>query len=298
MLRQEGSGRQVHLVARAVVGRATRCDLVLGDRRVSGEHAVVVWDEGWWVRDLGSSNGTFVDGVQVGPGERVRLHVHTPVSFGHATDPWHLVDDAPPWPSASGNGARVIGEGGLVALPSAEAPVHCIFQGGDGRWVAEGPGGVVPVRDGQALEVDGVTYVLSLPEALPGTVERAVTRLDSITVRFGVSLDEEHVTAWLRTPTGERDLGARAHLTTLLALARARQADAANGVAPEGQGWVYQDEFAKRLGIDVALLNLHVFRARRQLADCGVEGAPDLVERRPAALQLRWGAARSRIDTV
>jgi len=49
------------------VGRAPGCDILLTDPHVSRYHAELRWDpqQGWQVRDLGSHNGTFVNGHRV-----------------------------------------------------------------------------------------------------------------------------------------------------------------------------------------------------------------------------------------
>lgn len=48
------------------LGRAPESHVVLNDREVSKHHAEVEWtEEGWVVRDLGSSNGTYVNGEAV-----------------------------------------------------------------------------------------------------------------------------------------------------------------------------------------------------------------------------------------
>jgi FHA domain-containing protein/uncharacterized protein DUF1707 len=65
------------------LGRSRECDCVLAEPSVSRRHAELRRDEGRWVlRDLGSRNGTRVNGIrllgeaEVGPGDRV--------SFGDA----------------------------------------------------------------------------------------------------------------------------------------------------------------------------------------------------------------------
>jgi transcriptional regulator with PAS, ATPase and Fis domain len=53
---------------RVVIGRGDACALAIDDERLSREHAEARFDKnGWHVRDLGSRNGTFVDGVRVEP---------------------------------------------------------------------------------------------------------------------------------------------------------------------------------------------------------------------------------------
>jgi hypothetical protein len=65
--------------AELVVGRSRRCDVVFGDNAVSRRHARFERAAGgWYVRDLGSTNGTYVEDVRVdrapvAPGSRVRL---------------------------------------------------------------------------------------------------------------------------------------------------------------------------------------------------------------------------------
>jgi transcriptional regulator with AAA-type ATPase domain len=50
---------------RALVGRHVDCDLVADDARMSRRHAEVRFDgEAWRVQDLGSRNGSFLDGVR------------------------------------------------------------------------------------------------------------------------------------------------------------------------------------------------------------------------------------------
>jgi len=60
-------GRRRQVFDRAFrVGREDSCQIVLADDVVSKQHLEIYRDqEGWWVRDLGSMNGTFLNGERV-----------------------------------------------------------------------------------------------------------------------------------------------------------------------------------------------------------------------------------------
>ncbi len=59
-------GLEVPLEARTVVGRGRRADLVLAEPTISREHAAFGWNsEGWYVEDLGSTNGSYANGVRI-----------------------------------------------------------------------------------------------------------------------------------------------------------------------------------------------------------------------------------------
>lgn len=65
---------------RLTLGRAPSNDVQLDDGTVSGQHAAVEWQpNGWTITDLGSSNGTHVNGLRISgpwtlnPGDTVRV---------------------------------------------------------------------------------------------------------------------------------------------------------------------------------------------------------------------------------
>ena len=63
-------------------GRLASLEITLDDSSVSRRHAEVrLGDEGWFVRDLESTNGTYVNGVRLGTGEQA-IRSRDIVQFG------------------------------------------------------------------------------------------------------------------------------------------------------------------------------------------------------------------------
>ena len=62
------------------------CDIVLSHSTVSRRHARLLLAGGeLQVEDLGSTNGTSVDGVPIAAGKRGLLHLGTALKFGEIT---------------------------------------------------------------------------------------------------------------------------------------------------------------------------------------------------------------------
>jgi len=287
----DGSHRRP-LRARTRVGRASQADLVIAHPNVSGLHAQVVWQgTRWWVRDLGSTNGTYLAGNRLEPGVDHPLKAGASLRFGARGPTWVLFDERPPTAHARCADGRIAhAEASLLVLPDAENAEVSVYRDRLGAWVAERMGEQVPVDDGARLVAGGMRWTLCLPEAEGRTVEEEADRasLHSGVLEFRVSRDEEHVALRLVGVGFEVDLGARVHNYLLLTLARARMED---GLTEAESGWRHRDELLRMLRMSESTLYAHVHRARKQLAAAGVEQAAQLVEQRPDTREWRLGTA-------
>jgi two-component system, NtrC family, response regulator AtoC len=67
------------------IGRASKCDVVIDSGSVSRHHANLAVGADVEIEDVGSSNGTFVDGVKLPPNRPIRLAVGVPFLIGAVT---------------------------------------------------------------------------------------------------------------------------------------------------------------------------------------------------------------------
>lgn len=304
-LRDHRTGRDWALDHECLIGRSPACSVRLTDGRVSSQHAAIRWTgDAWVLRDLGSLNGTVVDGVLVTVGTAVPLRRGARVIFGGVPTDWELVDDAPPQVMALElDGHRqAVADGDLVGVPSADDPQVTVLRGRDGRWRLERPDAPREILEhGSRFQVMGGTWLFSCPHAvLPtDTTQPPSHTLDDSSLDLRVSRDEEHVEVTLVVGGRRVDLGSRTHNYVLLTLARHRLDDAAQGIAPGGCGWVYVDDLLRQLDVPATQLNTDIFRIRRQFAALQVLADPtEIVERRPRSRQLRIGIARLTVGTI
>jgi adenylate cyclase len=75
-----GGGDPIPLLqARLVIGRREDCDICLRFPNISGQHCELTFQDGFWVlRDLGSTNGTKVNGERISvrplrPGDEINI---------------------------------------------------------------------------------------------------------------------------------------------------------------------------------------------------------------------------------
>ena len=285
----------LRLLARHLVGRqASVADLHVDDPLCSGQHAELRWTgDGWLLRDLGSRNGTWVDGHRLPPGSRLPLTLHMDLAFGNPRRTFRVQDLGVPTAGAvRPDRSLVFARLGLLALPDPQDRQILVQQDADGRWWLDTRDRQRPCRAEELVELNGVPWRVVAPVGLGQTRELHVERtLDEARLIFHVSPDEEQVAIEAILGGVATILPPRSHLYTLLTLARRRLADRAAGCPADEEGWVESQELAEDLKISTNDLNVHIYRSRCQFRDAGVTGAARVVERHTRHSRLRIGVS-------
>jgi hypothetical protein len=222
------------------------------------------------------------------------------VRFGCDAERWELTDDTGPVALAHSLATGEIrrAEAGLLALPDPENILASIMLDSAGQWLVETSDGARrPAKDREHLTIAGDRWELELPPFAPiaGTqVEKPSPELAALTLRFHVSLDEDHVRLdALDAPGGGVvvSFGQRSCFYALLLLARERRNNAADARLSESEhGWLYVDDLMKGLLMDERHLNVTVFRIREAFGKAGIVGAEGIVERRPRQMRIGIGS--------
>src|SRR6185312_5894326 len=146
-MREVATGRLHVLDWEHVVGRGgpPACSLTLDDHLVSGIHAAVRWTgSAWEVKDLGSRNGTFVDGRRLDVGASAPLRDRSRVAFGRLDREWELVDARTPRvmvvPIPAGE--PLFFEQSSLSLPSNDDARASVYLDTEGTWTLERSGGL------------------------------------------------------------------------------------------------------------------------------------------------------------
>lgn len=306
-LKHAESGERSLLLPEHLVGRTARAALRLNNSYVSVQHALIRWvGDHWELKDLGSRNGTRVNGEPLEVGKGVRLEPGMRISFGNAEQTWILSDDGVPGavvvPLDDPDHTIVIDDE-MVPLPTPELPAATILRYPDGSWNIEQHDEVAALVDGQIVDVQGRKFRFACPKTLSHTStidwpQASANRLKLLSLKFGVSSDEEHVQLTCIAGTEQIELGARAHNYLLLHLARRRLAEAAQGMAQAACGWTHRETLMNELRLDREQLNLDVFRIRKQFSTAGVRDAATIIERRSGTGELRIGVQHLSIERV
>jgi hypothetical protein len=306
-IRESSTGATRILEPSHVIGRlpAPRCSLTLDEPYVSGVHAELRWTGGAWeVKDLGSRNGTYLEGRRLDPSTPHRIGTGSRIAFGKREREWEVVDVSPPPVMAVplGGGDPVLLRDDFIALPSSDDPRATIYRTIDGAWVLESPDEAPrTLADQQTFEAIGRLWRFSCSDMPPATlatdeVRKRRMEIGDLELAFSVSRDEEYVHLAMRHAGHEIDMGSRKHNYLLLTLARRRLRESTQGLPDTSCGWIDQEDLAHDPSMAPPQLNIDVFRIREQFAKAGVVDAAGIVERRPG--QLRFGTSRVSIATL
>ena len=289
----ETDQRQCALGPDQLIGREPTAALRFDDESVSWRHASVRWTgHAWELQDLGSTNGTFVNGQRIAPGARAVLRSGFELRFGDSRETWRVASADPPATSVVDleTGQRLFGLDDLIAIPPTADPELFLSRQATGVWIAEQGERVWEPSDLELLRVGSRQYRFE-PSA-PVHATRAGRQMTpaGLSLEFAVSLNEEHVAITIVHSERRTPLRPRAHGYVLLTLARLREKDQSDpALSPESHGWVYQDQLIKMLATTPTQLAVDIYRARQQFNEAGVADAAQLVERRSMTHELRLG---------
>ena len=282
------SKKTVVLAAHSVVGRAPSSLVRLGDLATSHDHASISWNGSCWeVRDLASTNGTFINGERIPLKERIQLSRGAILQFGPETERWQLIDDGGPVVMARclTTGACKTAQDGLLELPD-EADVRVsIVDDADGLWFVEAADGSRhSAKSGESISIGKDVWTLVVPPHSPsvGTYKaKPQLSLTTLALRFHISQDEQHIRVDIEHGDDTIELGERSLFGVLLSLARRRLVDEMAASLPESErGWYDLPDLAYELEVDERVVNTNIHRLRRLFKQTGVEGGWNVVENR------------------
>jgi hypothetical protein len=212
---RSSEGQEHPVPARLLLGRSPACGLRLSEVHASSEHATLSWTGWQWeLKDLGSRNGTWVDGGRLEPGVPVKLVSGTKLAFGDPAKTWELCNDDPPGLTAVNQKTGVVrvARDGLLVLPDDEAPEATFYLGTAGAWLLEdAEGNQRELRDQQLVSV-GDDWQIQLPQVAEGTpLMQLVLSLDTASLVFAVSRNEERVEMTISHRGAEIPLEPREH---------------------------------------------------------------------------------------
>lgn len=298
-----------------LIGRSHVCALRCHNPRASAEHAVVRWTgAGWEIRDLASSNGTYVDTIRLRRGSATGLKVGARMAFGDPLDTFVLIDDAAPVLRArADDGSTVYAEDGVLAIPTPDHYQYLIHESENpGVWQLELATGDSRIIDNhESVSCGGRHYCIELPAVMPPTLQasRVIMYMRDIRLQFEVSEDGADIDITVVHATGHHRLPHRHNADLLLHLARQRLQDERESLPAAERGWVEREQLIRSLTeyrlrarsqfdrdiMTPEQINVEVYRARNQFRKAGVEDGSRIVERRRTSRSLRLGTARIEI---
>ncbi|WP_347330786.1 FHA domain-containing protein [Marinimicrobium locisalis] len=293
------------LLAHHIIGSLEgKVDTLFENPYVSRRHFATEWNgERWQLKDL-SRNGTWINKKRVSRGQYHSLAIGDEIHLAGDEDLTLLVEDlsAPCdllLPVHSANPlASAIELRSTHFVPNEDAPEWYLYQDpSSGQWLyqpitSDNPQSQ-PLGHNDVLQCQSDLWQLFRAGFCLPTAEKPYREacINETLLAFDVSLDEETTYLEVRAGGEVHNLGIRAHNYLLLHLARLRVEDTEKGLSGYNQGWIDNELLASELGIDPNHLNIHVYRARQQLAKLLPSlNHERLIERRGS--QMRLGCNR------
>lgn len=290
----------IPLAPHHTMGRlASIVDTHLDKPYISKLHATIEWrDERWYLKNLGL-NGTHINGDLLKQGESHPLSVGDRIQLAELNDPaFKVIDLSPPvdmlWPLEHQQVPQPVALSRYHLLPDEQNPELTLFLQ-DQQWYIEplsahNEQAIRPVHNNERVEFNHRQWQLIRAQIYGPTEARAMPadEISKFEFIFDLSLDEECTQLHLQHEHRKIDLGIRSHHYLLLMLARHRAEDIARNLDSHNQSWVYADQLAAELGMDNTHMNIHIFRARKQLADAlpNSQVQSSLLERRGGRIRL------------
>lgn len=285
-LKREEIGNVFELESHNLLGRGPHCSLVIDSKYASNEHLSLDWiDNQWFVRDLGTTNGTYIDNVPVKPRNPRACKPGQIISIGEIGERWRLTDASPPKPMivSMGTDERRVHmiEHGAIVLPSTDNPNVSIYSDNEGGWILERDGNTDVIKPNQPFSACNGVWRLSAPDTWQYTTRNENhLHIEEATTTFYVSSDEEIVEMFVKIGGEEIWMPDRSHNYMLLTLARERLSNKVSG------GWVDRITLEKMLRADECTINVWIYRARKSFSEYGFIAPAGIVERKNGAIRI------------
>ena len=288
------------------VGRAPGNDLVLGDEQVSWRH-LMLWVEGEriWVRDLGSTNGTQVDGQELAgstpldQGARLTLGGVVTLEIRGApgeTAVWMIEDELSGVRHVVRGSRFVVGPAGAdLAIAGAAHPATLFFHGTDEVWLGIDDDDQ-RLDTASGLELFGRKLKLVRHAGTHVPTAQAEDELYPYTLDVDLAGSPAPSAKVLDVSSGvEHVVKAHQRVSLLYVLARQLERDRAEGLPADQAGWCANESVAsgvwgrKWQQKDQNLLHVLVHRVRAEVKKSGLD---------PWFIEKRQGFTRARVRSA
>jgi pSer/pThr/pTyr-binding forkhead associated (FHA) protein len=309
--------KEICLFRDHIFGRDLRCSSVLKGNAVSRFHARISWNgENWCLRDLGSRNGTYLNGRLLLSEGVSYLTPGDVILFGDFEEEFLFSEKSPPESclvSVDHDGSEVkVSLTHLLPLPSIERPVATIFAGKLGDFYLETEfGEILPLQHAVPFSVENKTYTPFFenpPDESPQTDTSEMTGSDSAYntfIEILVSPDEESAEVRFHKGNEVFSLNHKAHFYLLAYLGRKRieETKAIQNTLSKNKdddnGWVDCELICKELMMNRDHLGQQVFRIRQEFKPIDSLIAEKIIDRDlRGKMRIGLSASKIQINTI